>query len=136
MTDLEDVKAILDVFQQHGHYEVKPSDFIFRRRRMPNTSLVPMQIDTARVYTRGTSEEYLGQIGWKERGLVMDTKLYPTIVSFAPISQGCLVGILMLEPILQANPSGMPGVAVMSHSAEVTRALSGILTLAYTCHFP
>ena len=93
MTDLEDVKAILDVFQQHGHYEVKPSDFIFRRRRMPNTSLVPMQIDTARVYTRGTSEEYLGQIGWKERGLVMDTKLYPTIrwvcSTFSPLEYEC-----------------------------------------------
>ncbi|KZS98927.1 Aldo/keto reductase [Sistotremastrum niveocremeum HHB9708] len=54
--NLEDVKAILDVFQSHGHYE----------------------IDTARVYCGGTSEEYLGKIGWQERGLKMDTKLYPS----------------------------------------------------------
>ncbi|KAH9856181.1 Aldo/keto reductase [Lenzites betulinus] len=57
--DLKDVEAILDVFQAHGHYE----------------------IDTARTYTGGTSEEYLGKIDWKKRGLVMDTKLYPNAAS-------------------------------------------------------
>lgn len=56
--DLKDVNAILDVFQAHGHYE----------------------IDTARTYSGGTSEEYLGKIDWKKRGLVMDTKLYPNAV--------------------------------------------------------
>ncbi|KAI5124485.1 hypothetical protein M0805_003012 [Coniferiporia weirii] len=53
--DLKDVEAILDVFQAHGHYE----------------------IDTARNYSGGTSEEYLGKINWQERGLKLDTKLYP-----------------------------------------------------------
>ncbi|EIW65256.1 Aldo/keto reductase [Trametes versicolor FP-101664 SS1] len=53
--DLEGIKAILDVFQSHGHYE----------------------IDTAKTYSQGTSEELLGKINWKERGLAMDTKLYP-----------------------------------------------------------
>ncbi|KAI0641001.1 Aldo/keto reductase [Trametes meyenii] len=53
--DLSDVEAILDVFQAHSHYE----------------------IDTARIYGQGTSEEYLGKIGWQKRGLVMGTKLYP-----------------------------------------------------------
>lgn len=38
------------------------------------------QIDTARTYSGGTSEEYLGKIDWKKRGLVMDTKLYPNAV--------------------------------------------------------
>ncbi|KAI0371015.1 Aldo/keto reductase [Pilatotrama ljubarskyi] len=57
--DLKDVEAILDVFQAHGHYE----------------------IDTARTYAGGTSEEYLGKIDWKKRGLVMDTKLYPNAAS-------------------------------------------------------
>ncbi|KAH9925634.1 Aldo/keto reductase [Epithele typhae] len=55
--DLKDVEEILDVFQAHGHYE----------------------IDSARTYTGGTSEEYLGKINWKKRGLVMDTKLYPNV---------------------------------------------------------
>ena len=59
MTKLEDIAAILDVFQAHGHFEV----------------------DTARVYSSGTSEEVLGELGWKERGLVMGTKLYPVGVS-------------------------------------------------------
>ncbi|KAI0351263.1 Aldo/keto reductase [Trametes cingulata] len=55
VTDLKDVEAILDIFQAHGHYEV----------------------DTARVYGMGTSEEYLAKVNWQKRGLVVDTKLYP-----------------------------------------------------------
>ncbi|KAK9343657.1 NADP-dependent oxidoreductase domain-containing protein [Lipomyces starkeyi] len=53
---LEDTAAILDVFQQHGHTEV----------------------DTARVYGQGSSEEYLGNVQWQTRGHRMDTKLCPT----------------------------------------------------------
>lgn len=53
--DLKEVENILDVFQAHGHTE----------------------IDTARMYCGGTSEEYLGKINWQKRGLVMETKLYP-----------------------------------------------------------
>jgi len=56
--DLKDVEKILDVFQAHGHTEV----------------------DTARVYCGGTSEEYLGNIKWQERSLKMETKLYPAKV--------------------------------------------------------
>ena len=47
------------MFQKHGHTE----------------------IDTARVYSGGTSEEYLGKIDWKKKGILMETKLYPTAVS-------------------------------------------------------
>ncbi|KAG6841223.1 hypothetical protein C0991_000669 [Blastosporella zonata] len=54
--DLKDVEAILDAFRSHGHTE----------------------IDTATVYTAGTSEEYLGKIDWKGKGLKLETKLYPT----------------------------------------------------------
>ncbi|KAF7440759.1 hypothetical protein PC9H_001107 [Pleurotus ostreatus] len=53
--NIKDVEAILDVFQAHGHTEV----------------------DTARVYAGGTSEEYLGQIDHKARGLKIETKLVP-----------------------------------------------------------
>jgi aflatoxin B1 aldehyde reductase len=53
--DLKDCAEILDVFQAFGHKE----------------------IDTARTYSGGTSEEYLGQLQWSERGIVMDTKLSP-----------------------------------------------------------
>ncbi|TFY65364.1 hypothetical protein EVG20_g5625 [Dentipellis fragilis] len=53
--NVKDIETILDVFQQHGHTE----------------------IDTARVYAGGTSEEYLGRIDWQSRGLKMETKLYP-----------------------------------------------------------
>lgn len=73
---VEGASEILDVFQAHGHYEV-------RIARPPPTKkiLTLYQLDTARVYCAGTSEEMLGDLDWKKRGLVMDTKLYPTIVS-------------------------------------------------------
>lgn len=51
--DVKDIASVLDVLQKHGHDEV----------------------DTARVY--GASEELLGQINWKDRGIVMGTKLNP-----------------------------------------------------------
>jgi len=53
--DLKDAAALLDVFQKHGHNEV----------------------DTARVYGGGSSEEYLGQLHWQDRKIVMETKYYP-----------------------------------------------------------
>ena len=53
---LEDTSALLSTFQSHGFNEV----------------------DTARVYGEGSSEEYLGKLDWKSKGIVMDTKLYPT----------------------------------------------------------
>ncbi|KAI0744106.1 Aldo/keto reductase [Daedaleopsis nitida] len=62
--DLKEIEAILDAFQAHGHYEV----------------------DTARLYAGGTSEEYLGKLDWKKRGLVVHTKLYPT--AFAMRARG------------------------------------------------
>lgn len=52
---IEDCSNILDVFQRYGHNE----------------------IDTARVYGGGSSEEYLGQLNWQKRGIIMDTKLSP-----------------------------------------------------------
>ncbi|KAE9389376.1 Aldo/keto reductase [Gymnopus androsaceus JB14] len=51
--DLKDVEAILDVFVAHGHTE----------------------IDTSRTYSGGTSEEMIGQIDWKSKGLKLETKL-------------------------------------------------------------
>ncbi|CAK7201647.1 hypothetical protein SEUCBS139899_004356 [Sporothrix eucalyptigena] len=53
--DLKDCAAILDVLQKHGHNE----------------------IDSARTYGGGSSEEYLGQLDLKGRGIVIDTKLSP-----------------------------------------------------------
>ncbi|KAF7304693.1 Aldo-ket-red domain-containing protein [Mycena kentingensis (nom. inval.)] len=53
--DIKDVEAILDCFLSYGHKEV----------------------DTARTYAGGTSEEYLGRIDWKAKGLLIETKLSP-----------------------------------------------------------
>lgn len=53
---VEDTTDLLDVFQKHGHVE----------------------IDNARTYGGGTSEEMLAAAEWQKRGLTMETKLYPT----------------------------------------------------------
>ncbi|KAJ6546487.1 Aldo/keto reductase [Mycena vulgaris] len=55
--DPREVEAILDTFVRHGHTE----------------------IDSARTYCGGTSEEYLGQINWKAKGLLIETKLAPRL---------------------------------------------------------
>ncbi|KIW05386.1 uncharacterized protein PV09_03901 [Verruconis gallopava] len=52
----EEAGKIVDSFTRHGHVE----------------------IDTARVYGNGSTEEILAELGWQKRGIVMDTKLYPT----------------------------------------------------------
>ncbi|KAF8160587.1 Aldo/keto reductase [Pholiota molesta] len=53
--DIREVEAILDAFRAHGHTE----------------------IDTARTYTGGTSETYLGQIDLLSKGFKIETKLAP-----------------------------------------------------------
>ncbi|KAH9483767.1 Aldo-keto reductase [Psilocybe cubensis] len=53
--DIKDVQAILEAFRAHGHSE----------------------IDTARVYGNGTSEEYLGKLDLESKGFKIQTKLYP-----------------------------------------------------------
>lgn len=62
--DLDTASSIIDVFQKHGHNE----------------------IDTARAYGEGSSETMLGDLGWQKRGIVMDTKYYPTAGKSAPSS--------------------------------------------------
>ncbi|GJE95556.1 aldo/keto reductase [Phanerochaete sordida] len=73
----EAVGAIFDVFQAHGHDT----------------------LDTARIYTDGTSERVLGEAGWKSRRLLVDTKLYPT----------------------KSAPFPMPGLPLMSHKPSDLR---------------
>ncbi|KAF3924575.1 hypothetical protein ABW20_dc0105067 [Dactylellina cionopaga] len=57
--DLEDCGKILDEFTSRGYKE----------------------LDTARIYGGGTSEEYLAKLEWQKRGIIMETKLYPATPS-------------------------------------------------------
>ncbi|KAF3913319.1 hypothetical protein ABW20_dc0102790 [Dactylellina cionopaga] len=54
ITDPQECKRLIEIFQSYGHNE----------------------LDTARIYNDGTTEEYLGKIGTS--GLIVATKLYPT----------------------------------------------------------
>ncbi|KAJ5111284.1 hypothetical protein N7532_001819 [Penicillium argentinense] len=53
--DEEEAAKILDTFKKHGYNE----------------------IDTARIYGGGSCEEILGSLFLQDRGLIVDTKLYP-----------------------------------------------------------
>ncbi|KAG5644997.1 hypothetical protein DXG03_007274 [Asterophora parasitica] len=80
--DLKDVEAILDAFRAHGHTEVRSYAEFCNSQCSPSV----YQIDTARVYSGGTSEEYLGKIDWEGKGLKLETKLYPTIVGASGVT--------------------------------------------------
>ncbi|THU82818.1 hypothetical protein K435DRAFT_871943 [Dendrothele bispora CBS 962.96] len=51
--DLKQLEQIIDVFRAHGHAE----------------------IDNSRYYGDGSSEEIIGQVDWRTKGLIMSTKL-------------------------------------------------------------
>ncbi|CAK7214616.1 hypothetical protein SBRCBS47491_002206 [Sporothrix bragantina] len=55
VTDLDEFKKALDLFQSYGYDEV----------------------DTARIYVGGLQEGHTRKAGWKERGLKLATKVYP-----------------------------------------------------------
>jgi len=60
ITSLDEYKSILDLFQSQGYNE----------------------IDTARVYIGGKQEAFTRAAGWKERGLTLATKWYPSQPGF------------------------------------------------------
>ncbi|KAF7345487.1 Aldo/keto reductase [Mycena venus] len=68
--DVKDIEAILDVFLKHGHREVR----LFTLCCAPALTHLILRAYTA----GGTCEEYLGKINWQEKGILMETKLYPT----------------------------------------------------------
>jgi aflatoxin B1 aldehyde reductase len=77
-SDLSECASILDTFQSHGHNEVDTSRFYGVRTHphppIPTAILTPRQ--------DGSSEEYLAQLSWQKRGLVMDTKFFPNVTGF------------------------------------------------------
>jgi aflatoxin B1 aldehyde reductase len=54
--DVKTVADILDLFKRHGYDE----------------------LDTARGYCNGQEEAFITQVGWKQRGLKIATKCYPS----------------------------------------------------------
>ncbi|KAK6338636.1 hypothetical protein TWF696_009447 [Orbilia brochopaga] len=56
ITTVEECTEIIDLFTSRGYTE----------------------LDTARIYGEGTSEELLGELNWQARGITMETKLYPS----------------------------------------------------------
>ena len=61
----------------------------------------------------------MGEVGWQKRGLLMDTKLYPNVVSLWPSSG---LGRISLRFAVQSNARlRAPGKTVISHSSEDLR---------------
>jgi aflatoxin B1 aldehyde reductase len=56
VTDLAEFQSALDVFQESGYRE----------------------LDTARSYIGGRQESFTRSAGWRERGMAVATKVYPT----------------------------------------------------------
>jgi hypothetical protein len=111
----EVIEEILDIFQSHGHTEVM--SFMYTTKRV---LIVVIQVDTARFYARGTSEEMLAQLDWQKRGLVMETKLYPTGVSISQFV--CIDTSLTVWGLCQVFLRGQvfpPGIDVIHHTPEV-----------------
>ncbi|KAJ6580795.1 Aldo/keto reductase [Mycena capillaripes] len=53
--NVQDIEAVLDLLLKYGHHEV----------------------DTARIYGRGTSETMLGKTDWQKKGIQISTKILP-----------------------------------------------------------
>ena len=70
----EDPRYFPVSWPQGGEYELTSLVFPCSHRHT-------LQVDTARYYCSGTSEQVLGEIAWQKRGIVMETKLYPSSVS-------------------------------------------------------
>lgn len=89
MHTLEDVQAILSEFRSHGHTE----------------------IDTARLYGGGSSEEFLGKLECEKQGLKLETKLWPTAVSISnkQPSEGDLTNVAGL--CFHQGPRNRPNVS-------------------------
>lgn len=80
-----------------------------------------VQIDTAYVYTGGTSEKYLGKIDWKGRGLKMETKLYPnTVRDLSLILTPSFIDLQTIQKAIQLAA----GQERISHTPEVLCGLN------------
>ncbi len=81
--DIKDVEAILDAFRAHGHTEVRNDKFKGAGMSfvLADSMGFIRQIDSARTYAGGTSEEYLGKIDLLAKGFKIETKLAPHKVS-------------------------------------------------------
>lgn len=73
---LEDCAQILDTFQHYGHNEIDTSRFY-------GVSPMPFAGQIVTNFTQGgSSEEYLKQLNWPDRKLIMDTKFFPNTMGY------------------------------------------------------
>lgn len=119
MHDLGDCAKILDVFQAHGHKEV----------------------DTARVYGGGSSEEFLGHLKWQERGIIMDTKLSPRksnipgVMSYTHQKAALKPALLRSLETLQTDKVDMWYLHAPDHSVPYAETLEAVNELYKAGYF-
>lgn len=114
--DLKDCTAIVDVFQKHGHNE----------------------IDTARLYGFGSTEEYLAQMKWQERGLVVGTKLSPKKFGPKPYSHkpaDLERGVLASKQALQTEQLDLFYLHLPDRETAYEETLQGVTDLYNAGHF-
>lgn len=98
---------MLDVFQKHGHSE----------------------IDCARIYDGGSTEECLSQLNWRERGLFMGTKLIPLQkgpFSYSHTKDGVKSGLAQSLKALQTNEVGLWSLHLPDHNTPYEETLAAV----------
>ena len=75
-----------------------------------------MQVDTSRFDAKGRSEGAIAKAGWKQHGLSVSTKLFPTTVR---VSSCILPRFHLIFCHWSAKSLHRPGIPQISHSPEV-----------------
>ncbi|CRG89061.1 hypothetical protein PISL3812_06096 [Talaromyces islandicus] len=105
--DLNNCTTMLDVFQKHGYNE----------------------IDCARIYGGGSTEECIGQLNWQQRGHVMGTKLIPLQkgpFSYSHTKEGVKSGLLQSLKALQTDQVDLWSLHLPDHNTPYEETLEAV----------
>jgi aflatoxin B1 aldehyde reductase len=107
---------MLDAFQKHGHNE----------------------IDSARIYGGGSTEECLSQLRWQERDLVMGTKLIPLqrgAFSYSHRKEDVKSGLLQSLKALQTDKVDLWSLHLPDHNTPYEETLEAVNELYQAGYF-
>ncbi|KAH7324121.1 keto reductase [Rhexocercosporidium sp. MPI-PUGE-AT-0058] len=105
--DSEEIASILNTFQKYGHKE----------------------IDTARIYGGGSTEECLSDLNWRERGLIIGTKLVPLKkgpFSYSHTKEGVNSGLTESLKALQTEEVDLWSLHLPDHNTPYEETLKAV----------